>query len=322
MDLKSAELFVKVIENNGFTAAADQLQISKQTISRRISELERELGVRLLERNTRYIRMTEQGKRFFDYAVQVLELTNDVCQEITQHQEEPSGKLRIAAPTIFGELHLNYVLYEYMKLYPKVSVEVEYGQKIRNPLQDGFDLIFCLGPLKDSTLIAKKILPNLRSLFASPDFIEKYGEITDPHQLSDLPCLFYREEHSDTWDMKRQEEIVSVYPKIRLQTNNFWLARRSALDGIGIATLPWVLCLSDIKKGKLVRVLSDWNHMLGDLYAVYPSRKYLSLNVRTFLNLVQDFMVISQSALSQKSPEVMERLSEMTLHSPHFFEPE
>ena len=142
MDLKSAELFVKVIEHNGFTAAANQLQLSKQTISRRISDLEKELGVRLLERNTRYIRMTDQGERFFDYAIQVLELTNDVCNEITKHQEEPSGKLRIAAPTIFGELHLNYVLHEYTKLYPKVSVEVEYGQKIRNPLQEGFDLIF------------------------------------------------------------------------------------------------------------------------------------------------------------------------------------
>ena len=98
MDLKSAELFVRVIEHNGFTAASEELEISKQTISRRISDLEKELGVRLLERNTRYLRDDGQGAAIFNYAIQMLELTNEVHQEITQSQEEPSGLLRIAAP--------------------------------------------------------------------------------------------------------------------------------------------------------------------------------------------------------------------------------
>ena len=170
MDLRSVELYVKVIEHNGFTAASEELQISKQTISRRISDLEKELGVRLLERNTRYVRMTDRGKRFFNYAIQVLELTNEVSQEITQHQEEPVGTLRIAASTLFGELYLNNVLQQYMIQYPKVSIEVEYGYKIRDPLQEGYDIIFCLGPLKDSTLIAKKILPNLIMYSIAPPF--------------------------------------------------------------------------------------------------------------------------------------------------------
>ena len=112
MDLKSVELFVRVIEHNGFTAASEKLEISKQTISRRISDLEKELGVRLLERNTRYLRMTDKGRRFFNYAIQMLELTNEVNQEITQNQEEPSGLLRIAAPILFGELYLNHVLHQ------------------------------------------------------------------------------------------------------------------------------------------------------------------------------------------------------------------
>ena len=172
MDLKSVELFVRVIEHNGFTAVSGKLQISKQMISRRISDLEKELGVRLLERNTRYLRMTDKGRRFFNYAIQMLELTNEVNQEITQIQEEPSGLLRIAAPILFGELYLNHVLHQYMKKYPKISLEVEYRLNIKNPLQEEFDVVFCLGSLKDSTLIAKKNLPTFRSLFASPEFLK------------------------------------------------------------------------------------------------------------------------------------------------------
>ena len=322
MDLKSVELFVRVIEHNGFTAASEKLEISKQTISRRISDLEKELGVRLLERNTRYLRMTDKGRRFFNYAIQMLELTNEVNQEITQNQEEPSGLLRIAAPILFGELYLNHVLHQYTTKYPKVSLEVEYGLNIKDPLQEGFDIIFCLGPLKDSTLIAKKILPTFRSLFASPEFLQKNDVIEDPKQLATTPCIsyYYQRGSFACWDMKRDDDVISVTPDFRMQTNNFWLARNATLHGLGIASLPWVLSLPDVKQGRLVQVLPEWNHFLGDLYAVYPSRKYLSFTVRTFLDLVDELKFMTQKEFSQRSPETVDKLSQLDLRPPKFID--
>ena len=159
----------------------------------------------------------------------------------------------------------------------------------------------------------KKILPNIRGLFASTEFIEKHGLISDPDQLTVLPCIAYREEDFFSWELQNGSESKSIIPNYRMQTNNFWLARQAVLEGIGVATLPWVLCLSDIKKGNLVQVLPEWNHVLGDLYAVYPSRKYLSLTVRTFLDLVEELMVIPQKELLKRSPETIDKLSQLHL---------
>jgi DNA-binding transcriptional LysR family regulator len=304
MNLNSAYIFVCVVQEKGFTAAAERLEMPKQTVSRKVAELEKELGSRLLERSTRKLRLTSEGELFYGYAVKIAELAQQASKSLGKTQQEPQGKLRISASQLFGDLVLRHVISEYMKMYPKVKVNAKFSQKAEDLYNDNIDISFQLGPLKNSSLIAKRIAPAWLGCYASAEFLEKHFTPTSPNQLMELPTLYYDDESESqgNWVFNHftQESIeVSVQPI--LHTNSFWLAREAALNGVGIARLPTALCIADIKEKKLIPIFPEWSCSTGPLYAVFPSRKMLGVQIRVFLEMLEKYLNIAPNSY-QASP--------------------
>ena len=276
MDLNTAHIFVHIIEHNSFTAASEALGVPKQTVSRKIAELENDLGVRLIERTTRHLRLTNHGERFFEYALRISELANKAKEDMVDASSEPVGRLRISAPPIFGELYLNHILLEYMNSYPNVNVEITYGGENTNPIHDDYDLCFSVGSTPERSMISQYLFPSWRRLFASPSLIENYGPIEHPSQLNKIPCLFYGEHHINFWDFinpQRGNQPLRITPNFRLQSSNFWIVREATLKGLGVAMLPLSLCGYDLFENRLIEILSDWTSNQYGLYALYPSKK-------------------------------------------------
>ena len=293
-DLNSARFFAYVVKTKSFSEAAKQLHIPKQTLSRKIAELEEELGVRLLERSTRKLRLTSTGEIFFDYAVQIISIADQANNTLASTQEEPQGTLRLSTSILFCDLTLRHVVIDYMKRYPKVQVHVGISQEGTDVYNNNIDLAILVGPLKDSSLIAKKLLPSRLGCLASPQFVERYGVPTHPQDLHTIPLISYEDPvygDPNVWRFIANDKSHSVsieHPYLR--TSSFWMAREACLQGLAIGRLPRTLCSHDIREGSLVEILPAWHNDVGDIYAVFPSRQMLSLQVRCFLEMLQEHL--------------------------------
>lgn len=296
-DLNAARIYVCVVEEHGFTAAADRLNIPKQTISRRIAELEEHLGVRLLERSTRKLRPTHAGEVFLNYAQQILFTAEQAQENIKESKLEPSGTLHIAASHLFCELTLQDIVLQYMQQYPKVNIELTLADSTLNLYDKNVDIGFVVGPIKDSSIIAKRMVPTWLKCFASPLFLETHGKPTHPSQLEDFPIIAYTEPiygPSNLWHFEkgtppRYEEFHATV-QAHLATPSFWMARQSCLNGVGIARMPSTLCQYEVSQGFLVPLFPDWSVKIGNLMAIFPSRRMLSLPVRSFLDTMEATM--------------------------------
>ena len=299
MDLNNLKLFVTVVQERGFTAASAQTGLTRQTISKRIAELEAEMGSRLLERSTRKVRLTSHGEQLFEYGVQIATLAQQAQQELKSTLVQPRGKLRLAASHLLGNLVLRQLILEYVNQYPLVQVQADFSQDFGNLFENNIDVAFTTGPLEDSSLIAKRLTLVRRRCFASPSYLEELKKqntpLTSPRDLEHHPCIQYNNFQGDhrsqgRWSFNSLEdsnlsEIVNV--NLRVSTNSFWLARDAALSGIGIARLPADLCGQDVAQHKLVEVLSEWDAESANLYAVFPSRKLLGSHIRIFMQFCE-----------------------------------
>ena len=292
LDLNAAAIFVRVVNENGFTAAAKSLGLPKQTVSRKVAELESDLGVRLLERSTRRVRLTAQGTKFFAYAQQISSLATTAAEEVRATQEEPEGVLRISSPPLLGDLFVRKMILQYMALYPKVRIESRFyiPEQSHDIMSDNIDIDFKVGVLPESSLIAKRVSPSWASFFASPDYLEKYGTPKSPEEIQNHRCIHYEsQEATSTWVFKSQSQVIEVPIDPIISTTSFWLAKDAAAEGHGIARLPWLLCFQECRAGRLVQLLGEYQSPSSGIYAVYPSRKLLSIHIRKFLDLIDEY---------------------------------
>ena len=292
LDLNAAAIFVRVVHENGFTAAAKTLGLPKQTVSRKVAELESDLGVRLLERSTRRVRLTAQGAKFFSYAQQISSLATTAAEEVRATQEEPEGVLRISSPPLLGDLFVRKMILQYMALYPKVRIESRFyiPHQSNDLLSNNIDIDFKVGILPDSSMIAKRVSPTWSSFFASPDYLERYGIPETPSDIQNHRCIHFEgQEPSTTWSFHSKSNIIEVPIDPFISTTSFWLAKDAASAGHGIARLPWLLCFQECRAGRLVPLLSKYQSPSSGIYAVYPSRKLLSIHIRKFLDLIDEY---------------------------------
>ncbi len=295
-DLNASRIFVCVVEEQGFTAAAERLQMPKQTVSRRITELEEALGVRLIERSTRKMRMTSMGELFFAHAQQIMQTAELAEESVLQAKLEPTGTLHLACSHLFLELTLQDLILNYMKKYPKVTVEVTLADSQLDLYNQNVDVGFVVGPLKESSVIAKKLANTWLNCLASPLYLETHGYPSSPSDLKNMPSIIYSEAlygPSNLWHFERHmpdgtTQVQDVYLEGCLTTPSFWLARKAALQGLGVVKLPSSILHHEIKTGQLVDVFPTWHIIETSLYAIFPSRKMLSLPVRTFLDLLKN----------------------------------
>lgn len=293
MGLDDALIFTRVVECHSFTLAAQGLGMQKSTVSRRIALLEERLGVRLLNRTTRKLRLTEVGQAYYERCRQIMLDFAEAEQAVMQLQQEPSGLLRISAPIEFGQLFLGRVLGDFMRLYPQITAEVELTSRNVDPVEEGMDLVILVGQPQDSTLIARKLFGSGRRFYASPEYLRQHGW---PRVVADLAghrAVLLPQDGSRYWPLS--DENISCQRV--MACNNITFAREAVLAGAGIAGLPIMLCERAVQEGRLVELLPEVRLPAGELYAVYPSRRFQAMKVKTFLDFLMQSLPFQDGRL-------------------------
>ena len=289
--LKTEEIqaFVHIVECVSITAAAARLGIAKSAVSRRLSELEEQLGVELFHRTTRKLVLTESGKGFYTRCIQILADLEEAKHAVGQAHHELSGQLRVAAPLTFGVMHLGPAIIEFQKLHPKLNFEIDFNDRQIDLVQEGFDIGIRIAKLQDSSLIARKLARVSNIVCASPDYIKKNGAPSTPEELLDHPCITYSYlDNPNLWSfLNEQGEEKMIKVPILMQANNGSFLCSAAISGLGIVREPTFIAYKSIAEGLLVPILQDYSLPEVNAYAIYPPTRHLSQRVRRFI----DFLV-------------------------------
>jgi DNA-binding transcriptional LysR family regulator len=286
LDLNDIVVFARVVEAGSFTAAARLLGMPKTTVSRRIAALEREVGVRLIQRTTRSLNVTDAGRLYYEQSRQALRTIEDANLRLAEARGEPSGTIRISAPVGFGGHFLAGAVFDFLAAYPKTKVELHLSDDTLNLVENRIDLAFRTGILQDSTLIARKLGSTHRILCASPDYLARHGVPDAPADLARHHCVIAGPSTGMAhWVLNgpRGQETVAVSG--RFAANEMQAVIAAAIAGYGIAQLPYQVTEAAFIDGRLRRVLDDYTTPVGGLYAVYPSSRHVSPLVKEFIEL-------------------------------------
>jgi DNA-binding transcriptional LysR family regulator len=300
MDLDDIRLFVKVAEQKSFVKAANELRIQTSLLSRRIARLEGTLGVRLLQRTTRRVSLTEEGSRFLAETTRGLDQLHSAVDSLNSLHGAPKGKVRVASPIELGQLIVETVMEGFFLKYPDIQIEWDFINYTKNIVESGTDLVLRPGRSQEQSLIEKKIGTITRSLFRSPKLNITVSKNPDLEELESLPWLVYTRGALDSQRVKFplivNGKLLEIRPKnVRFRTNSLVALRHAVVQGIGIGLLPPPISNPDVARGALVAIrqktiLCD----KMDFYACYPSREYLSPKVRVLVDwLAEEFSKIT-----------------------------
>ena len=283
-------VFVAVVQYGGFSPAARFLGISKSAVSKRISQLEQQLGVKLLHRTTRKLSLTEAGEHYFEHALKANLAARDAEDAVAQLQGEPQGRLRINSPMSFGRLHMAPMIPEFLKKYPKIRIDLVMDDKRLDLVSGGFDLAIRGGALPDSTLVARRLATLNSVLCASPDYLECHGY---PQQLDDLlqhNCLSFSYSNDvKEWSFTQGNQRHSVVVSGNYQVNNSEALLEAVLQGLGIARLPTFVAGPDIRTGRLKVLFPEYKMPELAINAVLIERQYMPAKVRAFLDFAIEY---------------------------------
>ncbi|MGY8679889.1 LysR family transcriptional regulator [Bradyrhizobium sp. UFLA05-153] len=284
--LVSMRVFCLVAELKSFATAAQRLRISPAMASKHVMQLERRLGTRLLNRTSRRVSLSESGTLYFEQARQMLDSLDEVEAAVSKATVVPRGVLRLTAPVWMANATFAGVLAEYQARYPEVRLDVDLSGRLVNLVEEGFDLALRATGAPDEALIARPISSVPFYMVAAPAFLKRAGRPTKLADLSGQALLHYAlyPGESFTFTGERGTETVKLNPVLR--SGNETLLHMAALEGMGFAFLPKWLVTDDIAAGRLEHVMPDQIIFVGKLFAVYPSRKYLSAKVRTFIDFI------------------------------------
>ena len=287
-DLNELAVFTYVVEHGGFTAAAEATQLPKSNISRRIARLEARLGVRLLERTTRKVHVTEIGDIYYRHCRRMLDEADHADLYVEQAMDIPRGTLRVSATVNVGQHLLAPMAAEFMSQYPEVLFELVWTNRRVDVIDEGFDLTIRIGPLQDSSLVARRLGQLRLFLYASAEYLKARGTPREPEDLQDHDCLVMSDMGGgNQWTLSTGDITEQVVLTPRASVNDFDTLRRMVADGGGIAILPSYMHFGDYHN-RLVRVLDDWTGRLTELHAIFPSHRGATPKVRAFL----DFIVV------------------------------
>jgi DNA-binding transcriptional LysR family regulator len=287
-DLNDVAVFVAVVDAGSFTRAAERLKVSRPAVSKQVSRLEESLGVRLLNRTTRRLSLTEAGRIFYERASRGLEDLAEARAEVAQLQEKPRGVLRINVPMSFGILHIAPLLPAFMREYPELAVEMDLNDRKLDVIEEGFDVSVRISDLPDSTLVARRLAPCRHVIVAAPAYLERHGVPKTPADLKEHQVLSYSLQQSSlqwhflTSDGRPEEVTVGG----RLQVNNSLALCEALLAGMGVARTPTFLVGEDLRQGRLTALLENYRSLEISIYLVYPQRRYLSPKVRAFADFL------------------------------------
>lgn len=282
-----------MIEHGGFSSAAKVLGLSKSAISKRITSLEAQLGVRLLHRTTRTLSLTEAGEHYYEHALRAYSAGKEAEDIVTQQQQAPQGTLKISTPMSFGRLHLASLIPVFLQRFPKIHIEMVMEDQITGLTEQSFDLAIRGGTLEDSSLVARKLTLSRNLICASAQYIETHGQPESVAELAQHNCLLfsYADENAE-WRLIAKEDPAgppsSVTVAGNYKVNNSEALYQATIQGLGIAKLPTFIASDAIKKGDLIELLPRYLAPPKTFYAIYPVRKYLPAKVRVFIDFLRD----------------------------------
>jgi DNA-binding transcriptional LysR family regulator len=285
MDLNDIIVFTKVVETKSFTGAADALGLPKSTVSRKLAQLEERLGVRLVQRTTRKLALTEIGEAYYERCARIVSDIHAAEQVVTDMQATPRGRLRITASIDFTTRFLGNIVADFLAVHPDINVELEGTDRVVDMIEEGYDLAVRFGPMPESTLIARRLCALHLVLCASPAYLAKHGI---PITVDDLDAhdhvLFTPNSRNQAWTLVGPGEQQYEFGRpARLASNNYGAVVDVARAGSGIAVISEFMVTEELNSGELVRVLPDWATKPTEVHAVYPARQNLPPRLTLFL---------------------------------------
>lgn len=294
MQLKALRYFVMVANTNSFSATAQFFQVPSSSVSRFISKLEQDIGQQLFYRNTRSVRLTEIGEKYYIQIKEVLDTLDIANEEATGKNSNVRGLVRINTAVALGRLHISRIVNQLHDIYPELSVELILTDTFIDPIHDGVDIAIRIGSLQDSALIARKVCDQTYILCASPEYLERYGTPETPQDIQKHKCLVYKGvSGSQRWYFRQHalDQPIEIQPQGPLKSNNAEVLVSAALEGRGIVLFPtWIFKEDYFKNKRLVKLFPRWlctvePYSVG-IHLVSPENRIRSKKVRTVLDFI------------------------------------
>jgi DNA-binding transcriptional LysR family regulator len=284
VDLNEIAVFVSVAQLGSFTRAARALAMPVSTVSRRVADLEQHLGVTLLQRTTRKLTLTTQGRDYFDRCSEPLAHLHDAEQVLTRRQRQPEGILRLSVPVILGDPAFLRFLSDFLHDYPGIQLDLFITNQFLDLVAENIDVAVRFGTLESSSLIARKLGTNVRYVVAAPAYLEGRARPRVPAELSEHACVLLNPLNNEAeWQLVHDGRRARIRVAGAIATRDFQSASFFVDRGHGIGLLPSTYCDSKIEKGTLVRLLPKWSSPPVSIHVVYPTRKFLPEKVHVFL---------------------------------------
>ncbi|WPP01974.1 LysR family transcriptional regulator [Pseudomonas sp. HR96] len=285
--LNDMALFVEVVKVRSFRKAAEGLGMPNSTLSRRISGLEKAIGLRLLHRTTRKIELTEAGHLYYERCKRIVDEARLAHEQLGEMLARPSGLLRASLPVDFANVYLAPLIAEFAHQYPGISFDFDLTPRQVDLISEPVDVVIRMGEPPDSNLIARKLASLQRFLYASPQYLEVSGEPQSPLELTHHECLRLRGPSSDRWTLAGKGETEQVDIGGRFELNSVGMLRRMASLDLGVTLLPEGIAAQDVAEGKLRRILPDWQGSPVSVYALTETR-LLPAKTQRFIEFVRD----------------------------------
>ena len=295
-NLNDMMVFLTVVEQGSFTKAANAYGLPKSNISRKITRLEEKLSVKLLERSTRSLHLTEIGQVYFQHCQRIFDEMQSANTCIETLSATPRGIVKLCTSVSAGQGLLADSLADFCQKFPQVKLDISLTNRRVDVVEEGFDVVIRVGQSPDSSLISKKLCTVNLNLYASPNYIKQYEAINHPDELSNHNCLWMSGiDGKPQWPLFRNEQKLTKTPESSLFSFNasfscddFMVIKKMAINGAGITMLPDYLCQKALSSQKLARVLPNWRGRRVDIYAIYPSRKGVTPKIRVLLDFLAE----------------------------------
>jgi DNA-binding transcriptional LysR family regulator len=278
-----------VVETGSFSAAGRRLGLSRSAVSKSVANLEKALGVRLLNRSTRHLSMTEVGAAYADHCKRIQEEMDLAKQVVDRLHTQPTGTLRVAASVAFGTMHIAPALSDFLSLYPEIKIDMTIIDRSVDMIEDGFDVVIRVCESPPENIVARKIAPAASKLCATPGYFEKFGTPYRPEDLALHNCLDYiHSGDKGMWRFTGPDGEIAVPVSGRLRINDDDALTHAVLGGLGIALLPTFLIGKDLQEGRLKAVLSEYIPIKRHVYAYYLPTRHLPVKIRAFVDFLFD----------------------------------
>jgi DNA-binding transcriptional LysR family regulator len=285
VDLNDIVVFAKVAETKSFTGAAEALGLPKSTVSRKLAQLEERLGVRLVQRTTRKLALTDIGEAYYTRCARIVADIASAEQLVTDMQATPRGRLRVTATVDFATRYLGDIVSQFLAQHSEINVEIDATDRVVDLIEDGFDVAIRFGSLPESSLVARRLCGVELILCASPDYLASRGT---PHAIDELDehdhVLFTPGSRNQGWTIVHGEASYEFGRPARFASNNYGAVLYVAMAGGGIALLSDFMIADELASGKLVRVMPEWTTRTTEVHAVYPARQNLPPRLSLFLD--------------------------------------